>query len=124
MHGNWKGLVFLLNEDRNQILSFALVRHSPERRRQVEPTGLKDWHHAPDAIGLRQPATQLDYLEPIIALSLSLANIFHIRLHPISLIADPFRMPLSVQREQLIAALGQVQPIARRVEQVVVLVRR
>src|SRR5215472_8638861 len=29
MHGNWKGLVFLLNEDRNQILSPALVRHSP-----------------------------------------------------------------------------------------------
>src|SRR6516165_12725131 len=25
MHGNWKGLVFLLNEDRNQILSPALV---------------------------------------------------------------------------------------------------
>src|SRR6516164_6081474 len=29
MHGNWKGLVLLLNEDRNQILSLALVRHSP-----------------------------------------------------------------------------------------------
>src|SRR6516165_157532 len=36
MHGNWKGLVFLLNEDRNQILSPALVRHSPERRRHAE----------------------------------------------------------------------------------------
>jgi hypothetical protein len=29
VHGNRKGLVFLLNEDRNQILSLALVRHSP-----------------------------------------------------------------------------------------------
>src|SRR6516162_11310408 len=29
VHGNWKGLVFLLNEERNQILSLALVRHSP-----------------------------------------------------------------------------------------------
>src|SRR6516225_11136302 len=107
MHGNWKGLVFLLNEDRNQILSFALVRHSPERRRQVEPTGLKDWHHAPDAIGLRQPATQLDYLEPIIVASLLLPNVFDIRLHSIFLVADPFRTPLSVQREQPVAALGQ-----------------
>src|SRR6516165_9869933 len=116
VHRHREGLVLLLDKGRDQILSLALMRHSPQRRRQVEPTGLKDWHHAPDAIGLRQPATQLDYLEPIIALPLSLANVFDVRLHPIFFIADPFRPPLSMQPEQLIAALRQVQPIAHRVE--------
>src|SRR5215469_10458095 len=99
VHGNWKGLVFLLNEDRNQILAPALERHPPQALRQIKPTALKDWDQPAYPIFLRQPAAELDDLEPIILKPLLLVDVFDIRQHPIALEPDPFRSPFPMHPE-------------------------
>src|SRR6516165_5288941 len=89
VHRHREGLILLLDKDRDQILWTALECYPPQALRHIKPTGLEDRYQAAYSILLRQLAAQLDYLEPIIAVSLSLANIFDVRLNPIFLIADP-----------------------------------
>src|SRR5215469_5217450 len=74
VHRNREGLVLLLDKGSDQILAPALEVYPPQALRQIKPTALEDWDQTAYPVFLRQLATQLDYVKPIIVASLLLPN--------------------------------------------------
>jgi hypothetical protein len=74
VHRDREGLVFLLNENRDQILAPAFKVHPPQRVRQIKSAGLKKWDQAPNAVFFRQLAAKLNNIEALVFEPLLLQN--------------------------------------------------
>ena len=122
MHGDREWQVFLLHEVAHEVSAPALVIHVEECLGQVEAALFANGDQAADAVILRHLAAQGRDVEPVVLLGLQVLDKLDVRLHPVFLVANDLGTITAMEFQKPVAALGQVEPVADHVEEVVIAV--